>query len=62
MKVDKKHDRTWFKEDTRSWEIPRPGRNKQLYLRELKRKQDRQQIAFFCKYVMADKDIRIPLK
>ncbi|CAD8175141.1 unnamed protein product [Paramecium pentaurelia] len=59
---NRKHDKQWLFQDTRLYEIPRPSRYKDLYERELKRKKDRRTIAFLCKHVMAEKNVKIPMK
>ena len=55
-----KKDLTWTQYHIRLQEQYRPGREKDLYKRELKRKLDREKVAFFCKYVMNKKNIHIP--
>ncbi|CAD8084869.1 unnamed protein product [Paramecium sonneborni] len=59
---NRKHDKQWLFHDTRLYEIPRPSRYRDLYERELKRKKDRRTIAFLCKHVMAEKNVKIPMK
>ncbi|CAK56871.1 unnamed protein product (macronuclear) [Paramecium tetraurelia] len=59
---NRKHDKQWLFYDTRLYEIPRPSRYKDLYARELKRRNDRRTIAFLCKHVMAEKNVKIPMK
>ncbi|KAM3147625.1 hypothetical protein pb186bvf_000432 [Paramecium bursaria] len=55
-----KRDKSWTTLDKRAAEIKKPGKERTIYASNQKRRADRQQMAFYCKYVLAQKDIKIP--